>query len=141
MTAARIGHGITLAIANYDSPTTFVDLGEVLDMTGPNLTRDAVDATNMSSTSRHREYIGGLRDAGEITAELNYAPGSAGDDQLLLAYNDDDYWPIKITFHNSDTWTANAFITAYEPSMPNEDKMTLSVTFKLTGVPTFTDAA
>lgn len=138
-TSAKTGFGILVSLANYDSPSTFVDLGEVLSVTAPALSRDAIDASHTASANRYRDYIAGLRDAGEVTVEFNYVPGGTGDDQMLLAFADDDPWNLKILFADgTSSWTCPAFLTSYEPSAPHDDKMTLSVTFKLTGQPTFT---
>ena len=40
--------------------------------------RYTVDATHMASTDKWREFVGGLRDAGEVSITINFVPGGAG---------------------------------------------------------------
>jgi len=69
------GHGAVLSIGG----TT---IGNIISITGPNQTRDSIDVSTMDSTSKWREFIPGMLDAGEVTFTCNYdgtAAGSAND--------------------------------------------------------------
>ena len=139
-TNARIGHDTTFNLIPADSPQTPVEIGEITNITPPNLSRDVVDATHMKSPDRWREYISALRDGGEISLELNYVPGSAGDTALHAAFDDDDAWTAQIVFPDTSEWECSVFVTNIEASVPNDDKMTTSATLKVTGKPIFTEA-
>lgn len=136
-TSARIGHGGVFAQGDGANPEVFTALGEVINITVSGLARDAVDATHMASTDRFRDYIGGLRDAGEVTIEMNWVPGGATETLLHAAFMDDDPVNYRITWPNADVWNFSAFLTGIDDEAPNDGKMSASVTYKITGKPAF----
>lgn len=138
-TNAKIGHGTLFAILSDSvSPADYVTVAEVTNITPPNLARDAVDATHTASSEGWREFIPGLKDAGEVTFEMNFVPSGASTDLVLEAFNADDPVSCKITFPDTPPteWTFSAICTGFEPEAPVDDKMVASVTLKLTGKPT-----
>lgn len=132
-TSASIGYGSKFALATAAAPTTFVDVAEVTDITPPSDKIDVIDATNMDSPNGTREFIIGLNDPGECSFEMNFIPGSAGDDQIQAIRDARLPVPCRITFPNDVTWSFTGILTGYEPAVPTEDKMMASVTFKVTG--------
>lgn len=131
-TAAGIGHGSTFSIG-------VTAIAEVLSISGPSLTRETVDATSMDSATRHREFISGLRDAGEVSLELNYT--EAGFTALKAEYDDDTAGAYTIDLANGDTFAFSGFLTELTSEHPLDDKVTISATFKITGAVTYTGAA
>lgn len=140
-TQAQIGHGTTFEINSslLDSPDQWTAIAEVVSVTPPSLSRDAIDATHSQSPEKWREFIPGLRDGGEVTLEVNFIPNGLGTTQILDTFNSDDRINARINFPDSPvtTWEFTAFITAFEPDAPFDDKMSASVTFKLSGKPSF----
>lgn len=136
-TNAKIGYGTTFAIQS-GSPLDYVTIAEVTNITPPNLARDAVDATHTASEEGWREFIPGLKDAGEVSIELNFVPGSESTALLMEAFNADDPVSCKITFPDSPAteWTFAAIMTGFETEAPVDDKLTATATFKLSGKPT-----
>ena len=62
-TSAISGVGTTL----YRSTTsggTFAAVAEIPSISGPNMTRDTIDVTDLDSTGGYREFIAGFRDGG-----------------------------------------------------------------------------
>lgn len=139
-TQASIGHGALLAIMDLDqSPAAFVDIAEVLNISGPSLARDAVDATHTASTEGWREYIPGLKDAGEVSVEMNYIPGGSGDTYMRGTFDAETLTQFRISEPNSPatTITFNAIVTAYETERPVDDKMVATATLKISGKVTY----
>lgn len=140
-TQAQIGHGTTFEINTsvLNSPDQWVAIAEVVSVTPPSLSRDAVDATHSTSPEKWREFIPGLRDGGEVTLEVNFIPSGIGTSQIIDTFNSDDKVQARINFPDSPvtTWQFEAFITAFEPDAPFDDKMSATVTFKLSGKPAF----
>ncbi|TDQ63571.1 tail tube protein [Maritalea mobilis] len=132
--SAIIGYNSTFAIGDGGDPTeTFTAVAEVTNITPPGYSRDAIDVTHMKSDDQFREYIAGLMDAGEVQIELNYVP-SASD--VLIAALTGGKGNFQITLPNSITFTFAAICTAYTPAVPNDDKLSASATFKVSGKPT-----
>jgi predicted secreted protein len=139
MTDARIGHGSTLEL--HDG-SQFVEIGEVTNISGPNLTRDAIDVTGIGSPDAYKEYIAGLKDSGEITIEMNFVPGSQSDALLHTLFEASGTFQFRITVPSGgspsgEQWTGSAFITALSPTVPVAEKMAKSVTLKVTGKVTY----
>lgn len=138
--AAMIGYGSHFHIfQTEDSPEDWIDLGEVTNITPPSATTDMIDVTHMQSPGGRREFVPGLIDPGECSFEMNYIPGSVGDTYLLGLL---DVAPslrkrrCKIIYPNDVADVFEALIQGYEPSVPTDDKMTATVTFKVTGTVT-----
>lgn len=139
MTGTKIGHGSLFEVNDTtQSPDAWVKVAEVVNITPPNFSRDAVDATHTESEDGWREFIPGLKDGGEVSVEMNFIPGAASTDLILDLFNRDT-GSFRITFPDSPAtvWTFDAFITGFEPEAPLEDKMSATATFKLSGKPSF----
>lgn len=140
MSDATIGYGSIFEISDSssspDSPEEWVTVGEVASITPPSSTVDMIDVTHMQSPGARREFVAGLTDSGECSFEMNYVPDSEGD-QLLLALL--ALAPglrkrlCRITYPNYVSHTFDAILMTYEPTVPVDDKMTATVTFKVTG--------
>ncbi|MCI0685726.1 MAG: hypothetical protein L0Y54_00595, partial [Sporichthyaceae bacterium] len=93
--------------------------------------------TAHDSPDQWREFQGGLRDGGELTVDINYDPTAhAG---LLADLEDENPRSYQLVFPDtlSTTWTFKAILTGFEPDAPHDDKLTASVSFKISGKPTF----
>lgn len=141
MSEALLGYGASFEISNSaQSPTSFVSLGEIFNITPPSAQIDQIDVTHMQSPGRRREFISGLIDGGECSFEMNYIPGSAGDLELNeildIGVGLTRRRSCRIRYPNGVTHTFDAELQSYEPSVPTDDRMTATVTFKVTGAVT-----
>lgn len=142
-TQARIGYGTLFASGNGASPEVFTTLAEVTNITPPGWSRDAVDATHEQSPSAHREFIAGLADAGEVSLDINYAPGGTAQASLeaeKILQGSSAAINRRITFPDGSYVTFVGILTGFEPDAPIDDKMAATVTLKVSGVPTFVQA-
>lgn len=136
-----IGYGVELRVSDAfpaTSPTNLI--GQVMDVTPPSPTRDIIDVTSSSSPNRSREFIAGLADFGEFSCEMNWEPGSATDTLLrsISLEANPRTWRIVFTQMTPDAPIQFVgYVTAYERSAPMADKMTASLTIKVTGAPTY----
>jgi hypothetical protein len=92
-----------------------------------------VDATHMQSPNGDREFIIGLNDPGEASFEMNFIPGSAADLKIQSIKAGRARVKCRITFPNGVTWTFSGLLMTYEPAVPTDDKMTASVSWKVSG--------
>jgi len=132
-TDADIGLGTTFEMADIATPTVFTAIAEIFNMEPPTAEDETVEATHYGSPDNSREYIPGLSDMGSMTFEMNLVPGSASDLALQAARGVKKV--CKITFPNGVTLTFTGVREAYERSIPVDDRMTASVTFKVSGNP------
>ncbi len=139
-TQASIGYGSFFHISR-DNEATWIELAEVFDITPPNDTVDEVDATHMQSPNRTREFIPGLIDPGEASFEMNFIPGSASDLLIGEIKTAGERVRCRVTFPNGVTWKFSGWVSGYEPAVPTDDKMTATVTWRVTGPTISTPAA
>ena len=125
MSTGFLGHGSTLT-----GSTTGV-IGNVISITVGGRTRDMIDKSTMDSTDMFREFMAGMADDGEFTAEVNF------DDGVIAT-------AINTAFQaaTSETWTVDfgakifaitGIVTSFDINDPFEDKITMSLTIKATG--------
>jgi hypothetical protein len=131
-TAVTIGYGASFEVST-DGGSVYTELAEIINITPPSDSLDIIDATNMDSTNATREFIVGLNDPGECSLEMNFIPGSAADQKIVQIRDARVAVYCKITFPNAVVWTFLGILTGYEPAIPVDDKMTATVTFKVTG--------
>lgn len=126
---AILGYLCLFEVESAAGSGAFVELAEVTTLTPPSDTIDSVEVTHMQSPDKTREFIPGLKDPGEVSMDLNWIPGS-DTDEFIRAWA--ERRASRITFPNDVTWTFGAFPTSYSGEVPIDDKMTASLTCKVT---------
>lgn len=142
-TSARIGYQTLFKSGNGASPEVFTTLAEVTSITPPAMARDTVDATHTESPGAWREFIAGLKDGGEVSLELNFVPGGSAAAALAAEMDLDGPLATKnrqILFPDGSYFSFAGILSGFEPDAPLDDKMSASVTFKVTGKPTLVQA-
>ena len=132
MSDASIGYGSFFHISR-DNGATWLQIAEVFDITPPSDTVDQVDVTHMQSPDRRREFVPGLSDPGSAGFEMNFVPGSASDLLIQEIRAAGEQVVCRITFPNAVEWKFTGQVESYEPAVPTEDKMTATVSFKVSG--------
>lgn len=139
-TEAKIGYGSQFEL--WDG-AAFVELSsEVNSIAGPNLASEAIDVTAIGSPNGYREFIQGLKDAGDLTIEMNLVPGGAADALIRTLFEAGEavQWRVTIPSAGSpstEQMTGNAIITGYSYTVPAAEKMAATLTLKVTGPVTF----
>ena len=157
---ADIGFGTQLQAESSAGSTNFVAIGNVFDFTGPSLTRDDVETTVYDSTDRYREYIPGLKEAGEITAMLNFvstqgslqnlyhstaaqttAGPASSTSAFVGSYESTANRNWRVVGPNSDFWSWAGYVKGLVQAQPVGDRRTWEVTWKVTGRPVLAHGA
>jgi len=117
-------------------------IGELTDFNGPGGSANEIDVTHLGSTAR--EFVMGLKDSGSVTAELQFHPGDVG--QVFLRKRQEVLSvPTQFVLELSDaantTLTFNAFVQNFSISGRVDDKVTASVTLRVTGEVIWSDMA
>ncbi|WP_431888734.1 phage tail tube protein [Nocardiopsis alba] len=137
--AGMNAHGTILERGNGDAtgetPETFTKIANSTNLSGPALERAEIDVTSHDSEDGWQEFIGGLKNAGEVGVDVNYRPSVH--DILAADFEDDEPRNYRIVFPDPDetAWEFRAFLKGFEPSFPHDDKAEASLTFKVTGKP------
>lgn len=138
-TEALLGYNTLYEIK--DAGGVYVIVGEVTEVTPPNEQADDVVATHLRSPGRKHEYIPGFIEPGEAGLSINWIPGNATDAMLQDLKASGARRMHKITWPNGVAWEFTAYVKGFEPSAPIDDRMTATVTLKVSGSTTITPAA
>jgi predicted secreted protein len=140
--SGRDGFGTLFQRATNLSPgTTFETIANVTNIGGPERTRETIDVTAHDSPGGWMQFLGGLKDGGEISLDINYDPAETTHDI------DDDFddteprnYQIVILPDTEDehTWAIKGIMTNVGDEFPYDDKMARTVTIKVSGKPTLT---
>ncbi len=143
-TAAKWAYGTLLKIGDGESAETFTTLAEVFEISPAEMSRDAIDVTNHSSADGYKEFIPGLRDAGEYDVKMNWLPANAtqdGSTGILAQFDDDDVHNYQLVLQDGTTQVAfSGFLTSFKPVSPIDAQYTLECKLKVTGKPVITTA-
>lgn len=121
--------GTTLAIGS----TT---VGGLTSISGVDISADTIDVTTLDSTGGYREFIGGFKDGGEVSAD-GYLSDLGTEEATLVAKVGADEEECVITFSNGATWTFDGVLTGFSTSADLEDAIGFSLTLKVSGPPVF----
>lgn len=133
MSNAISGLGSTLEREDDASSGVYDAIAEVNSIGGPGMTRDFIDVTSLDSSGGYREFISGFRDGGTLTFEMNFTIANYG--QMKVDFDSDDSINYQLVLGDATATTLNftAFVTDLPLNIVPDDKVTCSVTLKITG--------
>lgn len=135
--AGHDAFGTKLQRGDGADPEVFTDIANVTDITPPGIERETYDVTAHDSPEAWREFIGGLKDGGEVEIEVNHDPAKHA--PLLADFDDTEPRNYKIVFPNGlGEWAYAAVMNGFESEAPHDDKLSGTVTFKVSGKPVLT---
>jgi predicted secreted protein len=119
-------------------------IAEVYDIGGPEFSADTIEATHLKSPGWWREFIGSLKDGGEITFSVNLIlsdPSHNAATGLLSALAGSeappvDSWAIVFPDDDETTFTLPGILTKYKTGATIDDKLAAEITVKVSGAPT-----
>ena len=114
-------------------------IGELTSIGGIELTAEVIDMTSHQSTSRYREFIQGVIDAGEVAFTGVAVPGDTGQAQVYTHFAAGTAAELTITFPDTSNWVFQAVPTRFKSveSAELDGKLEFSGAFKVTGVPSW----
>lgn len=144
-TAAKSGFGTLLKMGDGAGTEVFTTIGEVRDISGPNLSRTTDDATHQESPNGYMEKIALLRDAGQVSFQCNADYADAK-----------NYIAVKTEFDGNDSLrnfelhlpsavgkklSFAGVVTGLSPTYPLNGKLVFDVTIDVSGKPVLAAAS
>jgi hypothetical protein len=121
----------------------YTTIAQVVSFSGPTFQVASIETTNLSDTAK--KYRPGISDSGEMKFDLNFDPADAGHTGLktLIETPAVASWQISFpTATHATLFTFDGFPTGMEVGGGGpEDKVTASLTIKITGTVTVTTAS
>lgn len=140
------GLGTKLQKGDGNSPENFISVLGIKSVSGPDISRDIHDTTDMDAV-QYRTFIGGLVDAGEISFEANFLPRDATQNQSsggFMAEFDQGScdsrgnWRILLPDCEGQPeayWEFSGVVSGQSIELPMDDIMTFQGTIKVSGRP------
>lgn len=121
---------------------TYVDIAGVTNIKLPVGTVTPIDITNHQSDDGYREFVTGLKEGGDITVDINYLPQThtVFTDLLNPAVGSTGTKTWRIELPLGHKWDFDALLTGFDISAPVDDKLSATVTLKISGRPILTVA-
>jgi hypothetical protein len=118
------------------TPVEWTTVGEVVDGDRAAGERTEIDTTHLASDAK--EYLLGLKDSGNYNFNMNWLFDDLGQDALLEAESSDDAYDFKVEYPSGNSMTFEGLVKGVTgPSLGVDDKMSGSVSIRITGEVTF----
>ena len=136
MSTSAFISGYTFSRSNGDSPDTYADFPEVIEISGFGQSNELVDATHFGSNGT-REYINGLSDGQEFTVTSNRLPDNSVQANAISDVGNRLVRTYKITETdgrgNTETFTFAAVPMSWGVGPQVDDRATVAFGFKISG--------
>jgi predicted secreted protein len=132
MAVASMGTKLKVGASGY--------VAELTDIGGLDISADTIETTSLDSNG-WRSFIGGLKDAGEVSLSGHFNPDDTdGQKALFDALVAGTVLSLKIEFPTAlgAEWSFSGVVTKFTTSSALEDSVTFEATIKVSGQPTLT---
>jgi predicted secreted protein len=113
--------------------TAWVSVGEVINISGPTMSRETIDVTSLASTGGYREFIVGLRDPGTLTFTMNFTRSDY--DAMKADFESDTEVDYEMILPDDDVTTLefSGLVTELPLNLDSSSQITCNITIKVTG--------
>jgi predicted secreted protein len=124
--------GTTLSY--FDS--TYIPIARITSLSLPGMSRETYDVTSHDSTGKWREFVAGVKDAGDISGSINLIPGT---DFTIFStlFGEETAYTWQIITPDGQIVEFDGFLTAFSGDAPFDGKFEADFTIKITGAVTF----
>lgn len=136
-TDAISGVGTSFKRGDGTSNESFTAIAEINSISGPTMTRNFIDVTSLDSAGGYREFISSFRDAGTVQLNMNFTRDGWNDMLTDFGLSTSKNYQIVLPDSGETTLDFAAFVTDL-PIDISEDKITCTITLKITGAVTLT---
>ena len=137
--------GTVIQFWNSDLDTAkWEEMSEISDISGPDFSKDEIEVTALDTSGGFKSYIGGLKDAGNMTLEMNFDQKTFATmfDIFLKDGDAGVYWFAIILNDNATQINKSAFwfqasVNQTPIRVSAGDRATATVTLRISGEPKF----
>ena len=143
MAAPAVGTKIQFWNSDLDT-AKWEEMSEISDISGPDFSKDEIEVTALDTKGGFKSYIGGLKDAGNMTLEMNFDQKTFATmfDIFLKDGDAGVYWFAVILNDNATDNDKSAFwfqasVNQTPIRVSAGDRATATVTLRISGEPKF----
>ncbi len=140
---AGSSHGAVAAAGLADvaaaiAADTFVNTAKIKDMSTPEESRDTSEDAYLDEVSGYKEFVAGMKDAGEFSITLKWDETDVGQVVLNTAFEGDGEVYGQIVFTTGAKFTYKGVVTGRGLEVPKNETITRTYKIKLSGKPEWT---
>ena len=111
----------------------WVAIAEITSISGPGMSRETIEVTALDTTGGYREFIGGLREGGDVTLSMNFSRATY--EAMKDDFEDDDNQSYAIVLPDDDRTTLEfeGLVMEVPLGIETGDKISADVTIKVSG--------
>lgn len=138
---AHPGFGVLLYRGDDANPQGFEIVGEIGDLSGPNLKRNILDGTDQQSPGGFMEKIAGLGDGGELSSTINFRPESRSHYNLVQDLRGGQPRNFRVSYPVTGKWgfKLRGIVVELNTKAQIKDKLTADLKIAVTGKPDFVE--
>lgn len=131
-TSGTSSQGATISM---QSGTTYNAIAQIEGFTGPGVSTDLIDVTNLDSSGGFKEYVAGLKDGGTFSFDIVWKSTDTATLQAQQANFAGTLCGFKTAYPFSTpvVYTYSGYVTKWEPKAAKGDVMRASMEIKVTG--------
>ena len=121
--------------------TEWENIAEINSIKGPGMTRGQIEVTSLDSTGGWKEYIAGFRDGGSVSLSMNLTRDSL--EKMMADFSSDVLQNYEIVLPDDENTTLEfeGLVMEMPLSIPTDDKVTMDVSIKVSGMPVVNSGA
>jgi len=108
-------------------------IANINSISGPSSSRETVDVTTLDSTGGYREFIGSLRDPGDISLSMNFLVATYTTMKEDFESSTLRNYRIVLSDTDSTTLEFEGLVTDLPLEVPLDDKVSADITIKISG--------
>lgn len=125
-------HGLGTVFNRWNATgSAWEQIAEITSIGGPGKSKDTIEVTHLNSPDKYREYIGGLKDGGDLPLSMNYTEATY--DKMNLDFEADEAQQYQIVLTDQKTFEFEGFVTELSLGIDTGDKISADCTIKITG--------
>jgi predicted secreted protein len=101
------------------------------------LKADDVDISDHDSPSQYREFVAGMLESGGVNVDLNYSADETTHQDLEAAVGVQRSFKVSFRHATGRVATFSGYVNGVSPELPFDNKMTCTVSVKISGKPTW----
>jgi len=113
--------------------SAWASVGEVINISGPMMSRETIDVTSLASTGGYREFIAGFRDPGTLTFTMNFTRSDY--DTMKTDFESDTEVDYEMILPDDDVTSLefSGLVTELPLNLDTGSQITCNITIKVTG--------
>lgn len=136
-TDVMAGIGTVFSVAQSNSPPSYVAVGRVISISGPNSSSEQVEQTALDSPGGYKQFRAGLKDGGEVVLEVYWKKADAKQVALRDAQQSGTSLPMRIQWPDSPQTQVqfSGLVTGFTMNTVANEGVKATITIKISGAP------